>query len=197
MLNLYEILENILKESVSPSQIVDAINNKYQVIIQYSDEQNRAPQTRLIEPYVYGISKAGNSVIRAYQYNGDSFRGTPHWKLFRLDRITSWKTTKNHFNAEPQERGWNAEKFNRLGDKSMSTVLSQVSLDYDDTNNPYIKGSELYKIRRNRDIMKKSQPININQFGPVISNDKNNNQPVNNQNDNGPIINNDDEKLTQ
>ena len=48
MLNLYDILQNILNESVSPSDVVDAIKNKYQVIITYSDEKNRAPKKSLI-----------------------------------------------------------------------------------------------------------------------------------------------------
>ena len=173
MLNLYDILQNILNESVSPSDVVDAIKNKYQVIITYSDEKNRAPKKRLIEPYVYGLSKAGNSVFRAYQYEGDTYRGIPKWKLFRLDRITSWTPTDSHFNAEPRERGWNAENYNDNGDNSMTTVLTQVDLnDNSFGDNPYEKGSDLYKLRNKTNVMKNSNPINISKmnnqnYGPV------------------------------
>ena len=176
MLNLYDILQEILAESVAPTDVVDAIKNKYQVIITYSDDKNRAPKKRLIEPYVYGLSKAGNSVFRAYQYDGDTFRGKPKWKLFRLDRVTSWEATDSHFNAEPKERGWNAEDYNSNGDGSMATVLNQVSLDYDDSsNNPYQKGSDLYKIRKRTDNIKQSNPITINQMS------NNNSGPINNK----------------
>lgn len=173
MLNLYDILLEVLNENVSPSDVVDAIKNKYQVIITYSDEENRAPKKRLIEPYVYGLSKAGNSVFRAYQYEGDTYRGIPKWKLFRLDRITSWTPTNVHFNAEPKERGWNAEDYNSNGDNSMSTVLTQVSLhDNSFGDNPYEKGSDLYNIRNRTNTMKASNPIKINQmkdaeYGPI------------------------------
>ena len=171
MLNLYDILQEVLAESVSPSDVVDAINNKYQVIITYSDEKNRAPKKRLIEPYVYGLSKAGNSVFRAYQYDGDTYRGKPKWKLFRLDRVTSWMKTDSHFNAEPKERGWNAEDYNANGDNSMSMVLNQVTLDYDETsNNPYTKGSDLYRMRKRTDNMKQSTPITIDQMSNSNSN---------------------------
>ena len=126
MINLYEILQEILSESVTPQDVNDAIDNKLQVIINYSDEENHAPKKRLIEPYAYGMTKSGNAVIRAFQYNGDTFRGIPKWKLFRLDRITNWQPTEQHFNAQPKERGWNAEAYNEHGDNTMSNVLNQV-----------------------------------------------------------------------
>ena len=170
-INLYDILQQILTEGVSPTDVNDAINNKVQVIINYSDEKNRAPERRLIEPYVYGLSRAGNAVFRAYQYEGDTFRGKPKWKLFRLDRVTSWQPTHNHFNAEPMDRGWSAEAYNENGDNSMSTVINQVNLDYDQTSdNPYEKGSDLYNIRKRTDNLKQSTSVNINNInGPVIT----------------------------
>lgn len=166
-LNLYDILQEVLTESVTPQNVVNAIRDKRQVIIKYSDEENRAPEKRLIEPYVYGISRAGNSVFRAYQYEGDTFRGIPKWKLFRLDRVTDWNPTENHFNAEPRDRGWDAQAYNENGDNSMTTVLTQVSLDYDKTSdNPYEKGSDLYNIRKRTDMLRQSTPVNINSMQP-------------------------------
>lgn len=165
MLNLSNILKEVLKEDVSPQEVNDSINNKVQVVITYNDEKNRAPERRLIEPYAYGRSKAGNSVFRAFQYEGDTFRGIPKWKLFRLDRVTSWMPTENHFNADPKERKWSQIAYNEQGDNSMSTVLNMVKFDYDDTsNNPYDKGSDLYNIRKRTDNIKKSKNININQL---------------------------------
>ena len=175
MLNLYDLLHEILNVDVSPSDVIDAIKNKYQVIITYSDEKNRAPKKRLIEPYVYGLSKAGNNVIRAYQYEGDTFRGKPKWKLFRLDRVTSWQPTNSHFNTEPLKRGWNAQAYNEHGDNSMSTILNQVDLN--DDNNPYMKDSDLYKLRQKTNAIKQSTPININNLKNA---ETNNYGPVNN-----------------
>jgi hypothetical protein len=174
-LNLYDILQEVLLENVTPSEINDAINNKIQVIINYSDEEKHAPKKRLIEPYAYGMTKSGNTVLRAYQYNGDTFRGIPKWKLFRVDRITNWLPTNNHFNAQPSERGWNAANYNETNDNSMVNVLNQVHFDYDDNStNPYAKGSKAYQIRKQTDNLKQSQPININQLqnntsGPIVN----------------------------
>ena len=179
MINLYEILQNILHENVTPQDVTSAIDDKIQVIINYSDEKNRAPKKRLIEPYAYGLSKAGNEVLRAYQYDGDTYRGKPKWKLFRLDRVKSWNPTEQHFNAQPNERGWDAPAYNENGDNTMSQVLHQVKFDYDlTTDNPYKKDSQLYQIRKQTDNMNNSKPIHIsqmqdNQNGPV----KNNNIP--------------------
>lgn len=128
-LNLADILYHVLNESVQPNEVVDAINNKEQIIITYSDEKNHAPQTRLIEPYVYGISKGGNPCIRAFQYQGDTYRGIPKWKMFRLDRITSWRPNGQTFTSVPKDRGWNVEAYNEHGDNSMIQVLNQVSFD--------------------------------------------------------------------
>ncbi len=179
MLNLYKILKNVLTESVTPNEVNAAIDDKIQVIINYSDEENRAPNKRLIEPYAYGMTKSGNAVLRAYQYDGDTFRGKPKWKMFRLDRIQSWQPTEQHFNASPKEKGWQAEDYNEQGDNSMTTVFNQVKFDYDQTNNnPYQKGSQLYNIRKKTDNIKKSKPIKIdqmqdNKLGPITPNSNN------------------------
>lgn len=173
MLNLYKILKNVLTESVTPNEVNAAIDDKVQVIINYNDEENRAPNKRLIEPYAYGMTKGGNAVLRAYQYDGDTFRGKPKWKMFRLDRIQSWQPTEQHFNASPKERGWQAEDYNEQGDNSMTTVFNQVKFDYDQTsNNPYQKGSQLYNIRKKTDNIKQSKPVKIDQMqdnkpGPI------------------------------
>jgi hypothetical protein len=189
MLNLYDILTNILSESVTPNEVNAAIDDKVQVIINYSDEENRAPKKRLIEPYAYGMTKGGNAVLRAYQYDGDTFRGKPKWKMFRLDRIQSWQPTEQHFNASPKERGWQAEDYNEEGDRSMTTVFNQVKFDYDQTsNNPYQKGSNLYNIRKKTDNIKKSKPIKVDQMqdnkpGPVTPSTTNQNQTTQKQDD--------------
>lgn len=141
-LNLYSILKEMLNESVTPNEVNHAIDTKTRAVIEYNDEggkggKGRATGPRYIEPYVYGFTKAGNPCFRAYQYNGSSFRGVPKWKLFRLDRVESWETLdNNHFDVEPRDNGWDAEKYNNNGDKSMSSVENQVKFEDGDVYEP-------------------------------------------------------------
>lgn len=171
MLNLYDILREVLNEAITPQEVTDAINNKVRVLIQYDDEKTHHTGMRIIEPYVYGTSRAGNDVLRAYQYNGDTARGVPKWKLFRLDRVTSWEPTEQHFNIDPKRNGWNAEDYNENGDGSMVNVLAQVQ--FDRSGESFSPNDTLNKIRRQRQNAQQSQPINVfkqgdNGNGPVI-----------------------------
>ena len=159
IISLYEALKNVLKENVEPKDINDAIEKQYQVIIKYSDEENHAPEKRVIEPYVYGLSKANNPVIRGFQYYGDTYRGVPNWKLFRIDRITYWQPTNNHFNDSPKNRGWNAETYKESVDADMSQVFSYVKFN-NEKENPY--DDSLNKLRRKTQQLQQSQPINVN-----------------------------------
>ena len=128
-LNLSEILHKVLNESVNTNDIIDVIVNHNYVDINYSDEDNNAPGRRLIQPYAYGTSKAGNPVLRAFQVDGDTLRGEPKWKTFRLDRIISWRPRKQTFNAPPPMQGYNVPDYNDLGDGSMSKVIMLAKFD--------------------------------------------------------------------
>ena len=89
-ISLLEIYQQVLLESVPSQPILDAIHNRNYVEINYIDNDSNAPGLRLIQPYAYGLSKANNPVLRAFQVSGDSLRKR-FWKTFRLDRIVSWK----------------------------------------------------------------------------------------------------------
>ena len=177
MLNLYEILKEVLNESVSSDSVNDAINNKYRILINYDDEDNHATGTRLVEPYVLGYTKAGNLAFRGYQYEGDTVRGVPKWKLFRLDRVINWQPTKQKFNVEPKDNGWSAEPYNYNGDGSLTSILNQVS--FDNKEELFSPNNRLNTLRKKTDILKNSTPINISQMQ---------NQPK--PNNSGPIANN-------
>ena len=177
MLNLYEILKEVLNESVSSDSVNDAINNKYRILINYDDEDNHATGTRLVEPYVLGYTKAGNLAFRGYQYEGDTVRGVPKWKLFRLDRVINWQPTKQKFNVEPKDNGWSAEPYNYNGDGSLTSILNQVS--FDNKEELFSPNNRLNTLRKKTDILKNSTPINISQMQ---------NQPK--PNNSGPISNN-------
>lgn len=133
-LNLYEILQKILDESVGSNEVSDVITNHNYVDITYSDELNNAPGKRLIQPYAYGITTAGNECLRAFQIGGDTLRGEPKWKLFLLKRITSWHPRKQTFNIPPPMQGYNAPDYNKNGDGTMAKVILQAKFEgIDDT----------------------------------------------------------------
>jgi len=120
---LQEIYSKLfLAEGVSVSSVTDAIKGRYKVTINYKGDPKHgiAPGLRTIETYVYGLTKAGNPCIRAYQPYGDTASKVPSWKLFRLDRIISWKPTFGLITRP-------APKFNPNGDGSMSKVFSIIN----------------------------------------------------------------------
>ena len=128
-LNLYEILQKVLNESVGSKEVSDVVINHNYVDIMYSDENDSAPGKRLIQPYAYGVTMAGNDVLRAFQVNGDSLRGEPGWKFFLLKRITSWHPRRQTFNIPPPMQGYNAPQYNDKGDGSMSKIYVQAQFD--------------------------------------------------------------------
>jgi hypothetical protein len=163
---------------VSSDSVNDAINNKYRILINYDDEEHHATGTRLVEPYVLGYTKAGNLAFRGYQYNGDTVRGVPKWKLFRLDRVLSLKPTTQKFNVEPRENGWSAEPYNFNGDGSLTAILNQVSFE-NKSEELFSPNNKLNTLRKKTDNIKQSTPINISQMK---------NQPK--PNNGGPVDNN-------
>jgi hypothetical protein len=101
-LNIYNIYESLILESVSHSQIIDSINQPYRVQIYYQGEKETQPNWRSIDPYVLGVSTAGNEIIRAYHSHGYSQSGKKStWKTYRVDRILQWKPTGQHIGNKP------------------------------------------------------------------------------------------------
>jgi hypothetical protein len=129
LLNLYEILQKVLNESVGSNEVSDVIKGHNYVDITYTDEDSNAPGRRLIQPYAYGLSMAGNEILRAFQIEGDTLRGEPKWKTFRLDRITSWNPRKQTFNIPPPMQGYNSPDYNSNGDGSMTKIFIQAKFD--------------------------------------------------------------------
>jgi predicted DNA-binding transcriptional regulator YafY len=114
-MKLYNIFEELILENISRNSIVDAINNRYVVNINYAGDDNTAQGPRYIEVYAFGLSKSNNPVIRAFQLAGDSKTLSPQWKMFRVDRIKRWEPTQREFN-KPRNG------FNPNGDNAMSVV---------------------------------------------------------------------------
>jgi hypothetical protein len=104
-----------IKKSINVDNINKAIDNKIRIKIFYRGDKNIAAGQRTIEVYAYGLSSAGNQVMRAFQLAGDTQTEMPDWKLFRVDRISRWVETNQRFD-QPRPN------FNPNGDRSMSTV---------------------------------------------------------------------------
>ena len=122
-MKLQESLKGIINEIASLDSIIDAIKNRHRVIIYYDGDEPGGRGIREIEPVCLGVSKAGNKVLRAWDNEGSSHTAyigdqpLPSWRLFRLDKILSFKPTGEIYN-EPKP-GYN---FN--GDKSMVSVIT-------------------------------------------------------------------------
>lgn len=119
-----EIVREVLNENVDVKSVNDAIERTYEVLINYRGEDGDHTGVREIQPVAYGTTKAGFPAIRAFQPNGDTSSKIPSWKLFRLDRIESWKPQPENVFSEPP--GFNQQilgSFNPNGDDSMSQVF--------------------------------------------------------------------------
>jgi hypothetical protein len=92
----------ILGLSNKYNNLGQAINDKRVVIIFYEGDDTISRGARAIEPVVLGTHfQSGNPVVRAWQVQGasDSPDNLPGWRLFRVDRIGSLRTTENTFNT--------------------------------------------------------------------------------------------------
>lgn len=121
-MKLYNTYKKLILEVASIDNVVDAIKKKQRVIVYYDGDEPGGKGLRIVEPVCFGYSKAGNPVVRAWDLEGSSHRAylgkkpLPSWRLFRLDKIITFKPTTETFN-EPRPN------YNPAGDKSMSRVI--------------------------------------------------------------------------
>lgn len=118
---LREILAEafFLKEDASVNDINTAVRNMHPAKITYSGPSGDGLGEREIYPVAYGLSTAGNPVVRAFQPKGDTSTDVPSWKFFRIDRIGNWETDKSR-NFDPKE----LNGFNEKGDEQMKTLYA-------------------------------------------------------------------------
>ena len=127
-MKLYNSLKGLIVEVAAISNIVDAIRKKRKVIIYYNGDEPGGKGLRMIEPVCFGYSKKGNPVLRAWDYEGSSHRAylgkkpLPSWRLFRIDKIDSFKPTTETFDTP-------RPNYNPLGDKSMTRVIINAKFD--------------------------------------------------------------------
>jgi len=121
-------LKSLITEAASIDDIKKSIEQKQVCSIYYEGDEPGGRGFRAIEPVALGRSKAGNLVLRGWDRTGAShtaYKGEqplPSWRLFRVDKISMLKPTRENFTqAQP---GYN---FN--GDKSMTQVILIAKFD--------------------------------------------------------------------
>lgn len=125
-MKLTETVKSLILEVASIDSIVDAIKKKNKVIIYYDGDEPGGRGLRQIEPVCFGYSKADNPVLRAWDEEGASHTGykgeqpLPGWRLFRVDKILSFKQTGEKFNTM-------RPGYNQTGDKGMLKVIINAS----------------------------------------------------------------------
>lgn len=127
-MKLYNTTKNLILEAAALQSVIDAIKKRKKTIILYDGDEPGGKGYRFIEPVCVGYSRAGNLVLRAWDYAGASHRGQlrinplPSWRFFRLDKILSFRLTDEQFN-EPRPG------YNPRGDKSMIKVIINANFN--------------------------------------------------------------------
>jgi hypothetical protein len=118
---LREILEEsfLIREDASVDAINNAVNNMHPVRIVYNGPSGTGNGEREIYPVAYGLSTAGNPVVRAFQPQGSTSSEVPSWKFFRIDRIERWDND-NSRTFNPEE----LNGFNDKGDEQIETLYA-------------------------------------------------------------------------
>ena len=118
---LREILEEafLLREDASVDAINSAVNNMHPAVITYNGPSGNGNGPRTIYPVAYGLSTAGNPVVRAFQPQGSTSTEVPAWKFFRIDRIASWKNDNSRTFNPAELNG-----FNEDGDEQIETLYA-------------------------------------------------------------------------
>ena len=136
-MKLYNTVKSLILEVASIDSVVNAIKNKDKIIIYYDGDEPGGRGLRNIEPVCFGYSKAGNPVLRAWDEEGAShtaYKGEqplPGWRLFRVDKIQSFRPSGDKFN-EPKPG------YNPRGDKSMTRVIINAVFGNQPVPSPYI-----------------------------------------------------------
>ena len=127
-MKLYNIAKSLSLEVASIDAIVDAIKKRQKVVIYYDGDEPGGRGLRQIEPVCFGYSKADNPVLRAWDEEGASHTGykgeqpLPGWRLFRVDKILSFKQMGEKFSTV-------RPGYNTTGDKGMVKVIINARYD--------------------------------------------------------------------
>jgi len=121
-MKLYNTFKSLILEVASINSIMDAIKKRQKIVIYYDGDEPGGKGLREIEPVCFGYSKADNPIVRAWDDTGAShtnYLGSqplPGWRIFRVDKILSFKPTGETFDTP-------RPNYNPSGDKSMTRVM--------------------------------------------------------------------------
>lgn len=127
-MKLVNNLSKLITEIAAISDMTSSIKKKNLVTIYYDGNDNGGKGYRTIEPVCLGFSKKDNMVLRAWEVEGASYSAKnkgnflPGWRLFRVDKIFTYKPTIDKFNTV-------RPNYNPTGDKSMIRVLVNAKFD--------------------------------------------------------------------
>ena len=127
-MKLLNSLSGLITEVAALDQVQDSIRKKQVIVIYYDGKDNGGKGHRTIEPVCLGYSKKGNLVLRAWEREGSSWSAQnkgnilPGWRLFRLDKIFTYRPTMDNFYTM-------RPKYNPNGDKSMERVVINAKFD--------------------------------------------------------------------
>jgi hypothetical protein len=127
---LREILAEsfLLMEDVTNqgNDIKSAVENMHPAHIVYNGPSDGGNGERVIYPVAYGVSTAGNLVVRAFQPQGSTSSEVPAWKFFRLDRISEWDTDNSETFNPAELKG-----FNDNGDEQIDTLYAYSPIGHE------------------------------------------------------------------
>lgn len=120
-----------VQKTIVSDDIPSLLHNRVVTMLSYNDDQPQ-PHTgyRQICICAYGVTKAGNTAIRAYEMFGDSRSaadGTgviPDYRMFLLKRIQSLKPMVG---TEPWGRDMLDSRYNWSGDKGLPTLYDHIT----------------------------------------------------------------------
>lgn len=92
-------------------EIIDAIENQNVIEFNYDGE------LRVVEPYCYGKTTAGNEGLRAYQIDGFSSSGKMGWKMYDLGKADDIEVSDEPFSTKNDYK---------RGDKGMSEIYAEI-----------------------------------------------------------------------
>lgn len=124
-MKLISTIKSLIKEAAPISDVERSIKDKIVTQIFYDGDEPGGRGLRLIEPVCLGRSKKGNLVLRAWDLEGSSHTAQigeqplPGWRLFRIDKIFTYKPTLDNFSVE-------RPGYNPNGDKSMTSVITNA-----------------------------------------------------------------------
>jgi predicted DNA-binding transcriptional regulator YafY len=121
-MKLTSVFKSLILEIASVDSVRKSIEDKQKIIMYYDGDEPGGKGLRLIEPVALGRSKKNNLVVRAWDEEGASHRGylgtrpMPGLRLFKLDKIVSYKPSGENFNTP-------RPNFNSNGDKDMTSII--------------------------------------------------------------------------